>query len=150
MSYDQNMEGAGFFIYMGVKFAAYVGWCTLGLKLHGQTTRIALKGLLWGIVRLMMGMVFGLVAIFFLANVVFQASHNSVATYASVYVPVRWIEWSLMAIFFDHGHRTLKSFLGGSSRASVGWKVGGIVISCLADIPMMLSIGGLPIGRFMC
>lgn len=144
------MEGAGFFIYMAVKFAAYVGWCWLGLKVHNHTTRVPLKALLFGTLRLGMGMVFGLVLIFILANVVFQLSHNSVATYASVYIPVRWIEWSLMGILFDRGHRTFKNFLGGSTRKSIYWKAGGIVISCLADVPIMLSADGLPIGRFMC
>jgi hypothetical protein len=33
----------------------------------------------------------------------------------------------------------------------LGWRLGGIVISCLADIPVIVSLGGnLAVGRFMC
>ena len=145
------MEGPiGFLVYSLVKFGAYVGWSAFGAKLHGHTNRIFLKGLLFGTVRLFMGLVFGLGAIGILANVVIGAAHSSPATYLIVYVPVRWIEWSLLGLMIDPQGASFKSFFGGSSRKSIYWKLGGIVISCLADIPVLLAMGGLPVGRFMC
>ena len=31
------------------------------------------------------------------------------------------------------------------------WRLGGIAISCLADIPLIASLGGVvPVGRFLC
>jgi hypothetical protein len=144
------VEGVGFLVYSMVKFGAYVGWSAFGVKLHGHTTRIFLKGLLFGTVRLFMGLVFGLGAIFILANAVIGVSDSSPATYLIVYVPVRWIEWSLLGLMIDPQRASFKSFLGGSSRKSIYWKLGGILISCLADIPMLLTLRGLPVGRFMC
>ena len=144
------MEDLWFPIYFAVKFCAYVGWSTYGVKLHGHTNRIFLKGLLFGILRVLMGYVIGLVAIAFLANVVFVAAKSQPATYFIVYPPVRWVEWSLLGLMLDTQRASFKSFLGGSSRRSIYWKLGGIVISCLADIPVLLAIGGLPVGRFMC
>ena len=144
------MEGLGFLVYSLIKFAAYVSWSTFGVKLHGHTNRIFLKGLFFGVIRLFMGILFGLVAIAFLANVVIGVAKNQPATYFIVYVPVRWIEWSLLGLMLDTQPASLKGFLGGSSRKSICWKLGGIVLSCLADIPVLLAVGGLPVGRFMC
>jgi hypothetical protein len=144
------VEGVGFLVYSLVKFGAYVAWSTFGVKLHGQTHRIFLRGLLFGVVRLFMGILFGLIAIGLLANVVFGAARNQPATYFIVYPPVRWVEWSLLALMLDPKPASFKAFLGGSSRKSIYWKLGGIVISCLADIPVLLAVGGLPVGRFMC
>jgi len=144
------VEGVGFLVYSLVKFGAYVGWSTLGVKLHGHTNRIFLRGLLWGVVRLFMGIVFGLVAIGLLANLIVGVAKSQPATYFIVYVPVRWVEWSLLGLWLDTQPPSIKAFLGGSSRTSVYWKLGGIVISCLADIPVLLAVGGLPVGRFMC
>lgn len=143
------MEGLGFLAYSLIKFGAYVGWSAFGAKLHGHTNRIFLKGLLFGVVRMFMGIGFGL-AIFVLANVIIGAAGSQPATYFIVYPPVRWVEWSLLALMLDTQPASFKAFLGGSSKKSIYWKCGGIVISCLADIPVLLAVGGLPVGRFMC
>ena len=42
-------------------------------------------------------------------------------------------------------------FLVGESKPDRLWRLGGIVISCLADIPLIISLGGvIPTGRFLC
>jgi len=66
-----------------------------------------------------------------------------------VYVPVRWIEWGIMSLFLvsPGGSR----FFLGQGRADRFWRIGGIGISCLADIPLIISLGGvIPTGRFLC
>jgi hypothetical protein len=143
------MEGLAFLVYAVVKFGAYVGWSSYGVKLHGHTNRIFLKGLLFGILRVAMGIFFG-VAIFILANIVIGVARSQPATYFIVYIPVRWVEWSLLGLMLDTQRASVKAFFGGSSRRSIYWKLGGIVLSCLADIPVLLAVGGLPVGRFMC
>jgi len=55
-----------------------------------------------------------------------------------------------MAVMMDLEHRTAHSFLVGDTATSRLWRLGGIVISCLADIPMIISVGGLPLGRLVC
>jgi hypothetical protein len=43
------------------------------------------------------------------------------------------------------------SFLLGERKPDRLWRLGGIVISCLADIPLVISLGGvIPTGRFLC
>jgi hypothetical protein len=39
--------------------------------------------------------------------------------------------------------------LGGSASAR-GWRGGGVLVSCGADVPIILLLEGLPLGRFMC
>lgn len=143
------MEGAGALLYVALKLAAYIGWCILGVRVHGPRERFVLKGVLYGVLRAVMGLVFGLVAILFLVNLLEnRVTRNSIVLYLAVYIPVRWVEWSLMAILMDRGHRTFSKFLVGKGSGTRLWRLGGIVISCLADIPMLLD--GLPVGRFMC
>ena len=70
-------------------------------------------------------------------------------TYLSVYVPVRWLEWSIMAALLLSP--SISQFLFGAARPDRLWRAGGIVISCLADIPLIISLGGvIPTGRFLC
>ncbi len=72
--------------------------------------------------------------------------------YFEIYAPVRWIEWSIMAVVLARS-RTESFFLGGSNTSRL-WRLGGIVVSHLADIPLILSAGRvtgiLPVGRFLC
>jgi hypothetical protein len=137
-------------LYGLVKTGAYMGWSYWGAKIHGHHDRLLLKGVLYGLIRVVMGGVLGLVLILWLVNMLSQATHSSVLLYLAVYVPVRWMEWSIMAVVMDREHRSLKNFLVGRTGSSLLWRAGGIVISCLADVPMMIVTGGLPIGRFMC
>jgi hypothetical protein len=42
-------------------------------------------------------------------------------------------------------------FLFGAARTDRLWRLGGMVISCLADIPLIIGLGGvMPTGRFLC
>jgi hypothetical protein len=144
------MEGLGFLVYAGIKALAYMGWCGLGARLHGHRERLWLKGFLLGFGRLAMGAVLGLVVIFFLVNALSTTIPNQFLLYLAVYVPVRWFEWSVMAVLMDSKHVSWRNFVVGETASSQLWRLGGIAISCMADIPMMFSLGGLPVGRFMC
>jgi hypothetical protein len=71
--------------------------------------------------------------------------------YALVYVPVRYLEWSIMATLLGskggEGHRA-------GDAATPRWIVEGIVVSHLAGLLLVLLYGGsgslLPAGRFLC
>jgi hypothetical protein len=144
------MEALGPLAYAVIKALAYMGWCGQGARLHGHRDRLWLKGIVYGIVRLAMGAFLGLMLIFWLLNALRIAIPNHLLLYLAVYVPVRWFEWSLMAVFMDGEPWTWRNLLVGRTSSSRLWRIGGIVISCIADIPMMISLGGLPLGRFMC
>ena len=76
---------------------------------------------------------------------------ENVIAYLSVYVPVRWIEWTIMAILILPGPISPWHWIVGNGRMDRLWRLGGIAISCLADIPLIVSLGGvIPVGRFLC
>jgi hypothetical protein len=147
--------------YFLVKGFAYAAWMYVGLRIFGrgrpQPHWIAV-GL--GALRLAMGLGFG----FFIwigGSLLFEKlskvsgdDHEwiaSAATYAAVYVPVRWIEWGIFDLALNREARTARGFLLGHNSRSRRWRAGGIVISCLADIYVIASLGGMiPVGRFMC
>jgi hypothetical protein len=142
-------------LYLLVKLIAYCLWCYLGLRLfRPEQTKFIAGALRFGIIRLLMGFFFG-VAIFFLAlywgHLLGTGLPQNVLTYLGAYVPVRWIEWSIMAFLLSPGLiRTQHWFIGNENRDRL-WRLGGIVISCLADIPFIEGFGGvIPTGRFLC
>jgi hypothetical protein len=75
---------------------------------------------------------------------------GKMTAYISVYVPVRWVEWAVISLFVFKSSRSFAGFLFGGDSTDRLWRLGGIAISCIADIPMILFLGGLPLGRFLC
>jgi len=76
---------------------------------------------------------------------------QNLLTYLLVYVPVRWIEWTIMAMIIMPASFPLWRWAGGTHINDRLWRLGGIAISCLADIPLIVSLGGVvPVGRFLC
>src|ERR1041384_1716568 len=106
------MEAAGPLLYALIKALAYMGCCGLGARVHGHRDRLWLKGFLYGCLRLAMGAFLGLILIFFLVNALSIPNH--VLLYLAVYVPVRWLEWSLLAVFMDRNPWSWHNFLIGT------------------------------------
>jgi len=142
-------------LYPAIKLLAYSFWCYLGLRIFRLSINgVYSRSLLYGFFRLLMGLFFG-VAIWMISTVVL--SHigyglpQNILTYLLVYVPVRWIEWSIMAVLIVPDSFPLLRWISGTSPGDRNWRLGGIVISCLADIPLIASLGGvIPTGRFLC
>jgi hypothetical protein len=140
-------------LYIGVKLAAYSLWCFLGLaKLRSGSDGSAARALMLGFVRLLLGLFFGVV-IWFASSVLLSklgyGLPQNVLTYLLVYVPVRWLEWSIITVILKPG--SVSQFFLGSAKPDRLWRLGGIGISCLADIPLIISLGGvIPTGRFLC
>jgi hypothetical protein len=145
-------------LYFAAKGAAYCGWCGLGARLFRPAgTRVLGLALGLGVLRMVLGLLFG-VAIFLgsalaVAGLTEGGSGMTLAmvlAYLGVYVPVRWIEWAIIEALLRRPARSFAGFLGGVDRTGRAWRLGGAAISCLADLPLILAAGGLPIGRFMC
>ena len=141
------------FLYIGGKLAAYSLWCFFGLsKLRGDRDASAVRALMLGFVRLLLGLFFGVVIWLASSMVLSKLDYGlpqNVLTYLLVYVPVRWFEWSIMAVVLVPG--SISQFFLGSAKPDRLWRLGGIAISCLADIPLIISLGGvIPTGRFLC
>ena len=127
-------------VYIAVKYVAYSLWCFVGLRLLAPDRPRPLKGaaVLGGL--LLLGIVLGLF-IFVAALEMNNATRNAPLTYFSIYVPMRVVEWTIF-------HFLIGGFRGARS---VGWVAGGIVVSCLADIPIGIMEGGVvPVGRPFC
>lgn len=155
--------------YILVKLVAYTAWSALGLQwLRCPSSATAevlsqpakndaqsnwLPAIGFGVLRLFMGVFFGLL-IFAIASALADNTTpwivRDAAIYAAVYVPVRWIEWTILAWFIAKRFRKV-SWAFRWSDIATRWRVGGIIISCLADIPLIISLGGVvPVGRFFC
>ena len=136
------MELLGFLGYLSTKFAAYSGWCYVGLRWFDPSLdRKARGSLFYGFLRLLMGVFFGM-GIFLAALTMNNAVRNSILTYFVIYVPVRIVEWSLMLLILRRQGAVLQY---------AAWVTCGVVISCLADIPLGIMEGGVvPVGRPFC
>ena len=136
------MEFLGFLAYLLTKFAAYSSWCYVGLRWFDPSRdRKARGSLFYGFLRLLMGVFFGM-GIFLAALTMNNAVKNSILTYLVVYIPVRIVEWSLMLMILRRQ---------GAAAQHLAWVAGGVVISCLADIPLGIMEGGVVrVGRPFC
>ena len=136
-------------LYAAVKLAAYSLWCWAGLRAF-RPEKAGLKfALALGALRLCMGLFFG-AGIFLAGTLAASALRSQLLVYLLVYAPVRWVEWALIDALIDPAPVRFASLARGADARRRGWRLRGILLSCLADLPMILSIGGLPLGRFMC
>jgi hypothetical protein len=146
------MEGGwGFVAYVGIKYSAYVCWCYLGIRVFA-TERSRRSAFAFGAMRLFLGVIFGVGVFFVGAMMHLSVPRHPFVLYLEMYAPVRWLEWSIMAAALApqvEGSR----FLIGASNPSRAWRLGGILVSILADLPIILTSGAkemLPVGRFLC
>jgi hypothetical protein len=144
----------GLALYVILKIVAYVALCYGGVRQFRPTWRHPWQwaaGL--GLFRFLMGLFAGL-AIFMLSNNIYfanrQSSCRAVIAYVSIYVPARWIEWSIMSFIIVPGARRPVAAFAGATNQDRLWRLAGIAVSCLADIPVFMEVGGLPVGRFFC
>ena len=142
-------------IYPAIKFLAYSFWCYWGLRnFRPALNDLYTRSLLFGFLRLVMGLFFGLAiwmaGALILSRIGFGLPQNILA-YLLIYVPVRWIEWSIMAALIVPDSFSFVQWISGTSPPDRNWRVVGIAISCLADIPLIISFRGIiPTGRILC
>ncbi len=146
-------SGWEFIGYVALKVAAYIVWCYVGLALFAAQRRMG-QAVGLGVLRLIIGVFFGF-SIFLVGGMAhLEAPKSDFLMYLEIYAPVRWIEWGIMAAILSARDRGVAAFLIGDSKRSRLWRVGGIVVSILADLPILLSSRGagemLPVGRFLC
>ena len=135
-------DALGFVAYIVVKYLAYMGWCYVGLvRLAPDRTHLVRRAALLGALRLAIGIGLGLF-IFVAALSMNNATRNAPLTYAAIYLPVRVLEWTVMHVLVARRFRW---------PGSVGWILGGVIVSCLADVPLGMMNGGVvPVGRPFC
>jgi len=143
-----------FVLYLALKYLAYSAWCLAGLAMLRPGERLSRSSAMGlGFLRLLLGFFVGL-GIWYASSFVYgrlqtaPAALRTLLTYLAVYVPVRWLEWSVLAVMIEPPGGTLLSFFAGRGAKSRLFRLGGILVSCLADVPMLVD--GLPVGRFLC
>jgi hypothetical protein len=143
------------YLYILAKFVAYGLWCSYGLRLLRDLKSWPLvDGFYYGLGRLLMGFAFGFL-IWLLSFSIGADATSSVSGqlifYLCFYVPVRWIEWSIFSTILSLNRRGwLTTLWIGKDSTDRFWRLGGIAVSILADIPLVIAFGGLPSGRFIC
>jgi hypothetical protein len=150
----EGAAGAG--LYFGLKYLAYSAWMLYALKLFADRVSVP-RALRLGLGRSAMGI--GVGALIFVGGILMLAATSNssmgivasqVIVYLCVYVPVRWIEWGIMEAVVRRPRPQGGSFLSGYDGRGRLWRMGGIAVSCLADVVMIWQLGSLPLGRFMC
>jgi len=128
--------------YVLVKALAYIAWCYVGVRwFQPDNHSPGAAAIALGLGRLLLGVGLGLV-IFVAALTMNNATRNAPLTYAAIYVPVRVIEWSIWYLFVRHR---------GSAVRTPLWIIGGVIISCIADLPIGIAEHGVvPVGRPFC
>ena len=130
-----------YLFYIAVKLISYIAWCWVALRLWEASSTSLIRAAGFGILRLAIGVAFGL-AIFFAVP---TQPENVMWKYVAIYAPVRMVEWFIMALSIgrtsDH-QTTLNSIL---------WCLGGIVVSFAADFASPEGVAGhFCVGRCLC
>ena len=145
------------FSYAAAKFLAYWAWSAYGVAQSApdsSPSERASRGAGFGLLRWFIGLFFGigvfLASIFasqLLPNGLVQfAFENIWLLYLVVYIPIRCIEWGIIASFLASDTFPLRS------RKAHIWILGGIAISILVDLvhPDMIEQGRFCVGRCLC
>jgi len=130
-----------FAFYVLVKLLCYALWCWLGLRIWRKPQANAMKALGYGLIRLAIGIGFGL-GVFFSINV---SRDDLLWKYLEVYAPIRLVEWLIVVLMLRRG---ASHFTAGSAFL---WCLGGIAISFAADLVSPEGLAGhFCIGRCLC
>ena len=132
-------------LYAVAKFVAYAVWCFFGLYLFAA--RPSLVGALkFGAVRWLLGLAFGLLAAVGLGSV---SAQSVSALYVGVYVPLRVIEWSIMARLVVRGEPASRTLIRNPK--TWVWVLGGIAVSFASDLASPEGMAGrFCVGRCLC
>ena len=130
-----------YLFYIAVKLISYIAWCWVALRLWEASSTSLIRAAGFGILRLAIGVAFGL-AIFFAVP---TQPENVMGKYVAIYAPVRMVEWFIMALIIGRtsdNQTTLNSIL---------WCLGGIVVSFAADFASPEGVAGhFCVGRCLC
>lgn len=128
-------------LYVAVKLIFYIAWCWFGLRLWRASSSSLITAAGFGILRLAIGVVFGIV-IFVLVR---TQPEDVLWKYIAIYVPVRIVEWFIMVLIVGRKSDRQTAF------NSIMWCLGGIVVSFAADFASPEGVAGhFCVGRCLC
>ncbi len=128
--------------YVFLKALAYIAWCFVGVGWFRTSAASPRRSAVaFGLGRLALGIALGF-GIYIAALSMNNATRNAPLTYVAIYLPIRGLEWSLWYFLLRDSR--------GDRRGPL-WVTGGVVLSCLADVPLGIAEGGVvPVGRPFC
>ncbi|MCD6045916.1 MAG: hypothetical protein K0R48_1079 [Gammaproteobacteria bacterium] len=119
-----------------IKFIAYTAWCYLALCWFDNTVKNKRSMAVWlGFIRLFLGFILGSS----LGRIGFSLTgFNSISgAYFMMYPAIRAFEWGIMWLILHSRKINIKA---PSITAVVLWIIGGIIVSCLVDGFLYLSL----------
>lgn len=140
-------------LYVPLKWLFYSAWCWLGIYLDkpdGRPTKA--RALKFGAIRLVLGIPFGLLIVFVATKMLDVAPRflgpwyeltKDIWAYMGSYAPAHWLEWSILAVWMLPGRLSARNLLLGVNKRDTLWRLGGIVVSFVADVPILFAFGGL-------
>ena len=139
----------GLVTYVLLKLGGYSTWSYVGLCWLATSRRNAVLGTLGrGIARLFLGWMTGILVA--PMAIVAAGSDQLPLFYFTALVLVRWLEWGVLQLSFPISDKGLGTVFHGGTPRGRAWRLGGIVVSYLADAPFLIAAGGFPHGRLFC
>jgi len=128
-------------IYVLIKLAFYTAWCWVGLRLWRPNSPSWSKATGFGILRLFIGVFFGVSIFIFIA----AQRDDLLWKYLSIYTPVRMLEWLILAWIIIRKSENRRPGM------VLLWCLGGIVVSFVADFASPEGVAGhFCVGRCLC
>lgn len=140
-------------LYFIIKFLVYTGWCYFAFSYLKLNYPKALSySMLFALIRLLIGLVLGVfmglieaTITAYLINILNSDLNARILSlslfYLLVYMPIQWFAWSLLEIVMNKQVRRWKFFICGLNSQSRKWRAGGVFLSSLLDIPLILFVG---------
>jgi hypothetical protein len=130
-------------LYVSAKLATYSAWSWLGLRLLAPRAANLGRAIGYGLVRVVIGIGFGILVFLFYRT----DNENLLAKYLAIYIPIRFVEWGLLAIFILQ----VQAIQERRWRRILAWVAGGIPASFAADLLSPEGLAGhFCVGRCLC
>jgi hypothetical protein len=130
-------------LYVAAKLATYSAWSWVGLRLLEPRAANLRRAIGYGVVRLAIGIGFGILVFIFYPT----DNEKLFAKYLAIYIPIRFVEWGLLAMLILHIQGVQQRRWG----RILAWIAGGILASFAADLLSPEGLAGhFCVGRCLC
>ena len=76
---------------------------------------------------------------------------TGIITYLIVYLPARWLEWGFLEFIMNAKARSFDYLIFGVNKNSRRWRVGGLILCAVLDVPFIIMTKGAGLGNIsMC
>jgi hypothetical protein len=144
------------FAYLPTKLVLYAVVARFGINVFQPQLRHAWRrAILAASLRALIGLAMA-IPLFVLGGALQNVHHWEsevgliVWAYLLLYIPLRWIAWSLVAPVVNPAARGVRAVAIPSGGPDVMWRSTGVIASCLVDVILVAIVGTVPVGKFFC